>query len=149
MPNQQVFPNSTYPLAGDVGSTPGDPSVVVQGFQNVPVVPDKPTDGQVYVYVASLNAWVPADPVVSGPNAPGTPPTANPIQVGGVDDGGLVRELSTDTGGAIQLSMTDRTILLNMLHELRAVKAVILNLDNTAKDSDYSPDNFNDLKAGT
>jgi hypothetical protein len=148
MPNQQLFPSSTYPITGDVQSAPGSPLVTVQGFQQTPVVPTKPTDGQVYVYVASINAWVPADPVVSGPNAPGTPPTANPVQVGGIDDGNLVREFRTDSWGGIELSGYDRNLLEQMVLQLRALTAAVVNLDNTAVDSDYQPDNFTDQKVG-
>lgn len=120
MPNVQLFPQSTFPLTGDVQSTPGSPNLTVQGFQTTPVVPTKPTDGQVYVYVASINAWVPADPVVSGPNAIGTPATANPVQVGGIDDGNLVRELRLDSSGTLVSTNIEKKLdrMIELLHTI-------------------------------
>ena len=148
MPNNQIFPNSTLPLTGDVQSTPGDPTVRVQGFQKTPVSSTPPQDGQVYVYVADINQWVAADPIVSGPNAPGTPPTVYPVQVGGQDDGNIVQELRTDTYGGIR-SVRIETLLENLLLEVRALKAAVINLDNTTLDLDYQADDYTDTDLGT
>lgn len=124
MPNQQLFPQSTYPITGDVQSTPGAPNVLTVGFQGTGVVSTKPTDGQVYVYVEEIDKWVPADPVVSGPNAQGTAPTAPPVQVGGIDDANQVRELRVDSSGNVQLSDTNKILLL-ILQELRKQRMIL------------------------
>ena len=147
MANQQLFPSSSYPGNGDILTTPGSPDTVVTGLQTYPVAPTPPQTQQILVF-GSDGIWHPEDPIVSGPNAPGTPSTANPVQVGGIDDGNLVREIRLDTNGAINLSLTDRTLLENILLELRAMKQAIISLDSTAIDSDYAPDNFTDQKAG-
>jgi len=145
MPNQQLYPSSTYPITGDVQSTPGSPNVKVTGFQTTPVAPNKPNDGQVYVYVASINQWVPADPIVSGPNAVGTPPTANPVQVGGVN-GSVVRELALDSSGNIVVSELggQSDIMTQILLELRAIKAVLIAHDNTLLPQDFDSPSYSD-----
>jgi len=148
MSNQQIFPQSTYPGAGDIKTTPGSPLTTVQGIQTAPVINQYPHNGQVLIFDGPTNQYIPGDPIVSGANPPGTPGTQNPVQVGGIDDGNLVRELRTDTQGAVELSMTARTLFENILLELRAIKTAIVSLDNTAVDSDYQPDNFTDQKAG-
>lgn len=118
MPNTQLFPQSTFPISGDVTSTPGNPFVVTTGIQNTGVVATKPTDGQVYVYVAEVDKWVPADPVVSGPNTVGTASTAPPVQVGGIDDGNRVRELRLDASGTL-VSTNFEQLLQAIFHELK------------------------------
>ena len=147
MANKQTLPNAITPVNGDVESAVGSPTVTVTGIQNQPVDPVQPHPQQLLVY-GSDGEWHPEDPVVSGTDAVGTTPTKPPVQVGGIDDGNLVREIRTDTGGAISLSMIDRALLENILLEIRAMKQAIVALDNTALDSDYSPDNFTDQKAG-
>jgi hypothetical protein len=145
MANQQLFAQSTYPLTGDIQSTPGTPQVTTVGFQGTPVVPNKPKDGQVYVYVASINAWVPADPIVSGPNAIGTPPTANPVQVGGLN-GNVVQELALDSSGKVVISELggEADIMSQILLELRAIKAVLIAHDNTLLPQDFDSTSFSD-----
>lgn len=143
MPNQQLYPQSSYPLTGDIQSEPGSPIVTTTGIQNTPFSPTKPTEGQVPVFDIDTNQWVPADPIVSGPDEVGTEPTVNPVQVSGIDEGNLVRELRTDTYGGLR-SIRMEELLLGILLELRAVKAAILNLDSTAKDMDYMADQFMD-----
>lgn len=147
MANQQVFPQSVYPIDGDVASTPGSPLVTVEGIQNTPVLAQAPQDGQILIYDAPINAYVPGDPIVSGPNAPGTSPTTNPVQVGGQDEGNLVRELRLDTYGGVR-SVFLEEVLNKILLELRAVKAAIVNLDNTAMDADYQADDFSETDLG-
>ena len=147
MANQQIFPSNTYPITGDAQSAPGSPLVTVTGIQHTPVDSATPQPQQLLV-MGSDGVWHPEDPVVSGPDTVGSPPSKPPVQVGGIDDGNLVRELRTDTGGAVELSMTDRNLLENILLELRAMKQAIVSLDNTAVDSDYNPDNFIDQKVG-
>lgn len=58
MPNQQIFPQSTYPITGDVQSTPGSPFVRVVGFQGTAVSSGTPTDGQVFVFNSATNSFV-------------------------------------------------------------------------------------------
>jgi hypothetical protein len=143
MPNQQLYPQSTYPLTGDIQSTPGSPNVAVTGFQKTPVAPNKPNDGQVYVYVASINQWVPADPVVSGPNAPGTPSTANPVQVGGTDHV-VVRELLLDSEGAVVVSPRSGIgeQLQLLIQEVRALKYAVISTDTTLDDRDFDAQSY-------
>ena len=59
MPNQQIFPQSTYPIVGDVTSTPGNPNVVVTGIQSVPFSPTPPSDGDIVVYDSGAGQWGP------------------------------------------------------------------------------------------
>jgi len=59
MPNQQIFPQSTYPIVGDVTSTPGNPNVVVTGIQSVPFSPTPPSDGNIVVYDSGAGQWGP------------------------------------------------------------------------------------------
>ena len=58
MSNQQIFPNSTYPITGDVQSTPGSPTVRVVGIQTTPFSSTPPLTGQVPVFTGSQ--WVPS-----------------------------------------------------------------------------------------
>jgi hypothetical protein len=146
MSNQQIFPASSYPVTGDVQSTPGSPSVVVQGIQQTPVDPTPPQPQQILI-MGSDGQWHPEDPIVSGPDAVGNTPSRPPVQVGGIDDGNLVRELRTDTYGGLR-SIYSEDLLLQILLELRGIKAAILNLDNTVNDLDYQADNFADISAG-
>jgi hypothetical protein len=50
MPNQQLFPSSTYPLTGDVQSTPGSPFVTVEALQNYPVANFAPQSGEILYF---------------------------------------------------------------------------------------------------
>jgi hypothetical protein len=139
MPNSQIFPQSTYPITGDVQSTPGDPTVRVQGFQKTPVSSTPPQDGQVYVYVADINQWVAADPIVSGPNAPGTTPTANPVQVGGSDDGNLVRELRLDSSGTVVSTNLEKLLML-LISEVRKTNLILMDLSGNDPIGDQDGD---------
>lgn len=60
MSNQQIFPNSVYPGAGDILTNPGSPLTTVVGIQTIPFSPAPPTDGQVPVFVSALNEWLPS-----------------------------------------------------------------------------------------
>jgi hypothetical protein len=144
MPNSQIFPASTYPLVGDVKSTPGSPLVQVTGIQSTPVDPATPQPQQLLV-MGSDGQWHPEDPQVSGTDAVGTTPTKPPVQTGGIDDGNLVRELRTDTYGSIQLSMIDRQLLIDILNTNKAILRAIVNLDNTNQDQDYVADQFDNV----
>jgi len=54
--NQQLYPQTTYPLIGDISSTPSSPNVTVVGIQTIPVVPGA-ADKQVLEYIGSTNSW--------------------------------------------------------------------------------------------
>lgn len=58
--NSQVFPQSTWPLAGDLSSSPGSAVITVSGIENTPVDATKPTDGQTLVYSAALSRYIPS-----------------------------------------------------------------------------------------
>ena len=59
MSNQQIFPSSSYPSAGDLLTTPGSPNTTVVGIQTVPFSPAPPLQSQVPVYEVATNAWTP------------------------------------------------------------------------------------------
>lgn len=141
MANRQTIPNSIFPVVGDVESTTGDPTLTVVGIQKTPFSSTPPVNGQVPVFDDTLDAWIPADPVVSGPDAPGSPSSANPVQVAGIDEGNTVRELRTDTYGSLR-SLRIEQLLDGILNTNKAMLAAILALDNTLNDQDYQPDSF-------
>lgn len=146
MSNQQVYPSSTYPISGDAQSTPGSSTVTVVGIQQVPVDPTPPQPQQILV-AGSDGVWHPEDPIVSGPDPTGAPPSsANPVQVAGWDAVD-VREILTDPQGAVvastQAGLGEQ--LQSILQELRAIKSAIINLDNTAVSSDYDSQQYTDL----
>lgn len=74
MANSQIFPQSTYPLTGDVQSTPGSPTVTVVGIQTVPFSATPPLPGQIPVAIGGQ--WVPSNPSITDAN--------QSIQVNGV-----------------------------------------------------------------
>jgi hypothetical protein len=139
MPNFQTFPQSIYPINGDVASANGDPDVTVQGIQGTPVLDQRPDNGQILIYDSAINAYVPGDPIVSGPDPVGTPNASNPVQVGGTD-GVLVREALTDPNGAFVISSQAGIgeLLYLILYELRAIKAVLIAQDNQLLDGDFN-----------
>ena len=59
MANSQIYPASPYPGAGDILTVPGSPNTTVTGWQNIPVSPTAPLDGEIEVYRASTNQWTP------------------------------------------------------------------------------------------
>lgn len=59
MPNYQIWPQVTSPLAGDIQSNVGNPDTTVVGIQTVPVVSTTPQDQQSIVFQASEVAYVP------------------------------------------------------------------------------------------
>lgn len=144
--NRQNLPQAISPINGDVESSIGSPDVVVTGIQQTPVSSTPPQDGQVYVYVAELGMWVAADPIVSGPNAPGTTPTANPVQVAGIDDSNLVREIRTDSYGSLR-ALNQEEKLDQIIYLLRALLAATV-ADKQVDDSEFATDNFTDIPAG-
>ena len=74
MSNQQLYPSNTYPISGDVQSTPGSPTVTVVGIQTVPFSATPPLPGQIPVAIGGQ--WVPSNPSVTDAN--------QSIQVNGV-----------------------------------------------------------------
>lgn len=86
------------------------------------------------------------DPVVSGTDAVGTAPTENPVQVAGIDDGDLVRELRTDTYGSLR-SLNIEEKLDTVIRLLRVLVAATLQ-DKQADDSEFVADNFSDIEVG-
>lgn len=145
MANSQIYPQSTYPLTGDIASTPGVPDVRVTGIQKTPVIDQAPQDGQILIFDQPTNQYVPGDPIVSGPNAVGTPSTRPPVQVGGTDSV-VVRELLLDTQGALVVSplagLGEQIQIL--IQEIRALKAAVISLDNTLVAQDFDAENYAD-----
>jgi hypothetical protein len=129
--NQQLLPQTTYPIAGDVQSTPGNPLVKVTGMQATPISAQPPQDGQIYIYDANTNSLIPGDPIVSGPDATNTNPTRNPVQVSGIDDSNLVRELRTDSYGSLR-SQRIEELLEQILEMQKKTVLAIAALDDTA-----------------
>jgi hypothetical protein len=71
----------------------------------VPVSPTPPTrDGELLIYNLSSNEYIPGDPIVSGPDAPGVAPTKPPVQIGIVDGSGNVQRVTGTTGGAVSVA---------------------------------------------
>lgn len=146
MANQQLFPQSSFPITGDAQSTTGSPDVAVVGIQGTPVLNQPPQNGQVLIYDAPINAYVPGDPIVSGPDPVGTSPTVNPVQVAGIDDGNLVREVRLDTYGSVR-SLNIEEKLDTVIYLLRAILAATI-ADKQLDDSEFTEDNFMDIPAG-
>jgi hypothetical protein len=69
-----------------------------------PIAPTPPVDGEVLVYDGTAGQWIPADPVVSGPDAPGVAPTRPPVQIGLVDSAGHVQRVSGTPSGAVSVA---------------------------------------------
>lgn len=63
MSNQQLFPSSIYPSAGDLLTTPGSPQTTVVGIQTFPFSPNPPLTGQVPVFTGSQ--WLPSSVTLS------------------------------------------------------------------------------------
>lgn len=143
MSNRQTLPQSITPVNGDVETTIGSPDVTVVGIQGTPFAPDKPQPQQIPV-MGSDGQWHPEDPIVSGPDAPGTSPSTNPVQVAGIDDGNLVRELRTDTYGSLRaVNIEER--LDKMIFLLEKLVAATIS-DKFVDDSEYLADNLTDIQ---
>lgn len=85
------------PLAG---SPPLNNTNAVQ-LQDFDIDPTPPSDGEILIYDGATQKYVPGDPIVSGPDAVGTAPSRNPVQIGVLDSGGLVREVTQNADGGI------------------------------------------------
>lgn len=57
--NREIYPGGLYPLAGDVVSTPGSPSIAVVGIQGIPIQTVNLNGGEVLEYNPNVTAWVP------------------------------------------------------------------------------------------
>lgn len=133
--NKQTYPNSIFPLTGDVTSTTGESDVAVTGIQKNKVSPQPPQNGQLLIFDGPTAQYVPGDPIVSGPDKVGTDPTVNPVQVSGIDEGNLVRELRTDTYGSLRAVRIEE--LLEQLIEInRAMLSAFVEANNLP-DTDY------------
>lgn len=126
MSNQQIFPNSTYPGQGDIATTPGSPQTTVTGIQQTPVDPTPPQPQQLLV-MGSDGQWHPEDPVVSGPDNVGSSASKPPVQIGGIDDGSLVRELRVDSSGTL-VSSSIENLLKQLVAELRKTNLILMDL---------------------
>lgn len=144
MANREIYPGGIYPLQGDIESTAGQNSVAVTGIQGTPVVNTPPQTGQLLV-MGGDGQWHPEDPVVSGTDEVGTTPTKPPVQVAGIDGGGLVQELKTDPYGQLQVvSPTLLEALALLTSELRAMKTALIALDNTLVPRDFDATSYSD-----
>lgn len=57
--NREIWPGGVYPLAGDVQSTAGNPTVTVVGLQSVPVSAISMDGGEILEYSIASHAWKP------------------------------------------------------------------------------------------
>ena len=61
--NRLNYPQSLYPLVGDINSQTGSPYVVVTGIQRYPVLNTPPANGDILMYQYSpspfVNEWIP------------------------------------------------------------------------------------------
>jgi hypothetical protein len=143
--NRQTLPQAITPIAGDVASAVGSPTVTVTGIQQTPVLNQQPQPGQILIFDGPTGFYIPGDPIVSGPDAVGNSPSRPPVQVAGIDDSNFVREVRTDTYGGLQLSIELRETLRQILNQLKALTRAVVNLDNTNQDSDYVSDKFDNV----
>lgn len=67
-------------------------------LRGTPLYNQAPLPGQVLIFDEVTGNYVPGDPIVSGPDAPGVAPTRNPVQMGGFD-GAVVRRVMVDANG--------------------------------------------------
>src|SRR6266404_2252557 len=84
------------------GSGSGDATSI----RGTPVLAQAPVNGEILIFDGPSGKYVPGDPIVSGPDAPGTPPTRPPVQVG-VFDGTNVQRLKGDGAGNAGVSVSN------------------------------------------
>jgi hypothetical protein len=112
----------------------------------VPVSPTPPTrDGELLIYNLSSNEYIPGDPIVSGPDAPGVTPTKPPVQIGLVDGSGNVQRVTGTTGGAVSVA---GTVAVSNFPATQPVSAAALPLPAGAA-TDASLTNGNQRIGGT
>ena len=88
--------------------------------------------------MGSDGSWHPEDPVVSGPDEPGTDSSKPPVQIGGIDDGNLVRELRLDSSGTL-VSTNLETLLKLILAEQRKTNLYLADATgNSFEDGDLN-----------
>jgi hypothetical protein len=99
-PGELLFTTDTHELFFGMGAS--TPPVEVQvpsagnatSIQNIPVSATPPGhDGEILIYNGAGNNYVAGDPIVSGPDAPGSAPTKPPVQIGLVDGSGNVQRV--------------------------------------------------------
>lgn len=73
-------------------------------LRGVPLFNQAPLPGQILIFDEATGNYVPGDPIVSGPDAPGTSPTRPPVQIGGFD-GTNVQRIKTDTSGNLNVNI--------------------------------------------
>jgi hypothetical protein len=84
------------PIASETGN-----ATAINGIAVLDQVPD---EGQILIFDGATGKYVPGDPIVSGPDAPGVPPTRPPVQVG-IFDGTNVQRLKGNTDGTAIVSV--------------------------------------------
>ena len=144
--NQQTFPQSTYPIAGDVESQTGDPAITVVGIQKTAVVPQAPQNGQILIYDQTVGpAAVTFRAIRSSPVPIPWARTQRliPSRLPGSTKMELVRELRTDTYGAIR-SLRIEQLLYAVLLKVACLKFLTMQ-DMPVRDGDYDPDHFTQL----
>jgi len=114
--------------------------VTVAGIQKTPVSPQPPNNGQILIFDEPTDQYVPGDPIVSGPDPVGTSPTVNPVQVAGIDEGNLVRELRTDTYGGLRVPVLEG-LVAQLVAICQAQLAAYIEV-NRLPENDYNPSNF-------
>ena len=60
MSNQQVWPQTFGPGAGDILTTPGSPLTTVTGIQTAPVINQYPLNGQILIFDGPTNRYIPS-----------------------------------------------------------------------------------------
>lgn len=76
-----------------------------RSMQGTKVNAQLPLNGQVYIFDSVTGTLIPGDPIVSGPDAPGVPPTRPPVQIGGFD-GTNVQRVLTDSTGRVSVNVS-------------------------------------------
>ncbi|MBZ5700258.1 MAG: hypothetical protein LAN84_00265 [Acidobacteriia bacterium] len=69
-------------------------------IQGIAVMAQAPADGQLLIFDGATQKYVPGDPIVSGPDAPGSVPTRPPVQAGAFDGTNVQRLKSNASGQA-------------------------------------------------
>ena len=81
-------------------------SVNAMSINGTPIYPQAPTPGQILIFDEATGDYVPGDPIVSGPDEPGVPPSRSPVQIGAFD-GTNVQRVVSDVNGRLQVSVTN------------------------------------------
>ena len=73
-----------------------------KSIQGIPVSAQAPEDGELLIFDGASGKYVPGDPIVSGPDAPGSSSDTSPVQIG-IFDGMNVRRLAGNSDGAASI----------------------------------------------